>query len=199
MSRMKELIGTLKQGDIVLMPADTIYGLFGLARNQKTVEKIAHLKDRHYDKPFIVLVASWSQLAELGIKVTDQDKKLLRQIWPGPVSLVLPDKKSHFTYLHHNHGLAVRWPKHKFLTTLIKKTGPLVSTSANQADNPPAETVTEARAIFGDKVDLYLSAGCRLKNKPSTLISLENGKIKVLRKGAMPIKKLKQKLNYDFI
>lgn len=199
MSRMKELINTLKQGGIVLMPADTIYGLFGLARNQKTVEKIAHLKDRHYDKPFIVLVADWSQLAELGIKTSNQEKKLLRKIWPGPVSVVLPDKKSHFAYLHHDRGLAVRWPKHKLLTTLIKKTGPLVSTSANKTDNPPAETVTEARAIFGDKVDLYLSAGRRLKTKPSTLISLESGKIKVLRKGAVPIKKLKQKLNYDFI
>lgn len=199
MSRMKELINTLKQGGVVVMPADTIYGLFGLARNQKTVEKIAQLKDRHHDKPFIVLVSSWSQLAELGVKISDQEKKLLRKVWPGPISLVLPDKKSHFSYLHHDRGLAVRWPKHKFLTTLIKKTGPLVSTSANKTDNAPAETITEARAIFGGKVDLYLSAGRRLKTNPSTLISLENDKIEVLRKGAVTIKKLTQKLNYDFI
>lgn len=199
MPRIKELVNTLKKGEVVIMPADTIYGLFGLARNSQTVKKIAKLKGRHFDKPFIVLVASWAQLDELGIKITEREKRFLKNVWPGKVSVVLPDKNSRFEHLHHNRGLAVRWPKHKFLTTLLKKTGPLVSTSTNKADNPPAETITEARVIFGNQIDLYLSAGRRLKNKPSTLISLENGKIKVLRKGALPIKKLKQKLNYDLV
>ena len=54
MPRIKELVNTLKKGEVVIMPADTIYGLFGLARNSQTVKKIAKLKGRHFDKPFIV-------------------------------------------------------------------------------------------------------------------------------------------------
>ncbi|MFA5737017.1 MAG: L-threonylcarbamoyladenylate synthase [Candidatus Paceibacterota bacterium] len=200
MPRIKGLVKILKQKGVILMPADTIYGLFGLVRHKETIHKIAVLKGRESsNQPFIVLIAAWSQLADLGIKINAQEKKILRKIWPGQISVVLHNKNPYLEYLHHNQDLAVRYPKNKFLTTLIKKTGPLISTSANKTGQSPAETITQARAIFGNQVNLYLSAGRRLPNKPSTLISLKNGKIKILRRGIVPIKKLKQKLNYDFI
>lgn len=199
MPRIKDIASQIKKGGVAVMPADTIYGLFGSAFNQEAVKKIAQLKGRAEDKPFIILVASWSHLKQLGINLNKKDKGSLRRIWPGPVSVILPCASKHLNYLHHGQGLAIRWPKNKFLTTLIKKTSPLVSTSANKSGDPPAETAAAAKKIFGDKIELYLPAKRKQKKKPSTLIRLENDKIEVLRLGQTTIKKLKRKLNYDFI
>lgn len=199
MPRIKAVADKLKSGAIVAMPANTIYGLFGSARKPETVKKITALKGRADDKPFIVLIASWSQLSSFGLKLTKKEKSSLRQIWPGPISVIFPGSSQSLEYLHHGQGLALRWPKNKFLTTLIKKTGPLVSTSANRSGDPPAATAPAARKIFGEEIDLYLSASRKQKKKPSTLIEFKDDKIKVHRLGPVTIKKLKQKLNYDFI
>lgn len=199
MPRIKDIASQIKKGGIAAMPADTIYGLFVSAFNQEAVKKIAQFKGRTEDKPFIILVASWPHLKRLGINLNKKEKDSFRRLWPGPISVILSCTGKHLDYLHHGQSLAIRWPKNKFLTTLIKKTGPLVSTSANKSGDPPAETATTAKKIFGDKIELYLPARRKRKKKPSTLIRLENDKIEVLRLGQTTIKKLKQKLNYDFI
>jgi len=200
MPRIKVVADKLKKGEIVAMPADTIYGLFGLAGKEKAVKKIATLKNRDEKKPFIILIAAWSHLRELGIKTDKKMEKTLRQIWPGPISVILPSQGKRFYYLRYKQNLAVRWPRNKFLTALIKKTGPLVSTSANQSGQPPATTAPAAKKIFDDQVGLYLSAKRQKEKKASTLIKLKNNKVEVIRLGQISIKKLRKKLNqYDFI
>ena len=82
--------------------------------------------------------------------------------------------------------LAFRMPDKKDLLELLKKTGPLISTSANPEGKKPALTVEEAKAYFGSNVDFYVDEG-RLESLSSTLIKIENGKIVVLREGAVEI------------
>jgi L-threonylcarbamoyladenylate synthase len=83
--------------------------------------------------------------------------------------------------------LAVRVPDNFELRNLIKKTGPIVSTSANLRGQEPAKTVKEARKYFGDRLDFYVDAG-HLDSQPSTLVKIENNKLKVVRQGAYEIK-----------
>jgi L-threonylcarbamoyladenylate synthase len=68
------------------------------------------------------------------------------------------------------------------LRSLLKKTGPLAAPSANPEGLPPAKTIKEAKKYFRDRVDFYLDAG-RLDSRPSAILSLKNGKIKVRRAG----------------
>jgi len=177
MSEKKEfesLARILKQGRVGVLPTDTLYGLVGRAEDKKAVARIKKLKKRSAGKPFIILISSLKDLAQLGVKLNKETEKFLKAVWPGPVSVVLEKN-------------AFRLPKNKFLQALIKQTGPLVAPSANPEGSPPAETIKQAKEYFGDQVDFYLSAGKKLSGQPSTLIRLAGDKIEILRPGRKKI------------
>jgi L-threonylcarbamoyladenylate synthase len=185
------ILPTLKNGCIGVIPTDTIYGIVGLASSKKTVEKIYRLRRRNPKKPMIILVGSTGDLKSFGIVTTPAIKKILNKVWPGKVSVVLPIKAGRyakkFAYLHRRtKTLAFRLPEVPWLQSFLKKTGPLVAPSANFEGKTPARTVTEAKKYFGDKIDFYINVG-RLTSKPSTLVKITNGKIEILRKGAVKI------------
>ena len=88
-------------------------------------------------------------------------------------------------YCTRHKSLAFRLPKDKFVLQILKETGPLVAPSANPEGLPPAENLKQAREYFGDKVFYYGRGG--LQGAPSTLVSLNDGKVGVLRQGAVKI------------
>ncbi len=136
-----EIAEILKSGGVGVLPTDTMYGIVGSALNKKTVAKIYKLRYRAPHKPLIVLISSFSDLPKLGIKLKPAEQKILKKIWPAPVSIILPCFKKSLEYLHRGtKTLAVRMPKVKFLTGILAKTGPLVAPSANLEGQPPAKT-----------------------------------------------------------
>lgn len=174
----KEIIQILKKGGVGVLPTDTLYGLVGRANDKKVIARIKRIKGRSPGKPFIILISSIKQIEDFGLKLKAQDKQVLDKLWPGPISVALTKK------------LSFRLPKNKLLLDIIKKTGPLVAPSANPEGLAPATTITEAKNYFDDpansgasKVDFYLSAKRKLSGQPSTLISLKNGQINIIRYG----------------
>lgn len=157
----------LKMGGIGIMATDTIYGLVASALDKKAVKRVYRVRGRNPDKPCIILISSIKDLAKFNIKPNKETLKVLSKYWPGKVSIVI-------------EGMAFRLPKKVSLIKFLKQTGPLIAPSANPEGLPPAKTISEARAYFGDAVDFY-SAG-RTNKKPSRLIKIENGKEIVLRK-----------------
>jgi L-threonylcarbamoyladenylate synthase len=180
-----EAAAELRAGRIGVLPTDTVYGVHASALNQAAVERVRILRDRQADKPFIVLIGSADHLSKLGIFPTEAQRHVFEQLWPGPVSVVLAAANDSFEYLHRGSGtLAVRLPQHEEMLRLLKKTGPLISTSANAKGLPPATTCEQAKEGFGDGVDFYVDGG-PLVGAPSTIISLEeNGQATLLRPGA---------------
>lgn len=184
---MSTLAQTLASGNIVVLPTDTLYGICGLARNPKTVERIYAIRERDAKKPFIVLISDFSDLKKFGVVLTPTMRKQLKNMWPGKVSVVLPVKSNKLAYLHRGtKTIAFRWPKKKALERLIADVGPLVAPSANPEGKPPATTIARAKRYFGSRVDHYQSGGT-LTGKPSTLIKFEKSKIVVLREGAVKL------------
>lgn len=181
----KNIIQTINTGKIAVIPTDTIYGLVGSAFSPKVVEKIYNIKARSTQKPLIVLISSLIDLKKFLIVLDPVMEKLLKQIWPGKVSIVLPCPDICFTYLHRSKkSLAFRWPDKPDLVEIIKHTGPLVAPSANLEGFSPATNLQQARQYFGSQVDLYVDGG-QLKSEASTLIEIGNNKkIKILRPGA---------------
>jgi L-threonylcarbamoyladenylate synthase len=176
----------LKEGDIGVIPTDTIYGVVGSALNKKTVEKIYRLRKRGLQRPMIVLISSQSELKGFGIKLNAGQKKILKKFWPGKVSIILNCPSAKFSYLHRNtKTLAFRVPAKKEILELLKITGPLVAPSANWENYPPSTTIVNARKYFGDKV-FYLDRG-RIKSEPSSLIRIDGNKIERLRGRAKPL------------
>jgi len=179
----------LSQGGVGIIPTDTIYGIVGSALRKRTVERIYKLRKRNPKKPVIVLIGSIDDLKLFDMRISPKDKNVLKKLWPGKVSVILPCPNKKFSYLHRGmKTIAFRLPKKKSLIALLKKTGPLVAPSANWEGKLPAKTITEAKKYFGDRADFYVNAG-RKVSKPSTLVAITNGQLIVLREGAVKIKR----------
>lgn len=180
---MEKIVRKLLAERVGVLPTDTLYGIVGSALSKKAVERIYKLKKRNSRKPLIILIASLKDLNLFGARIDTAHKNILDQVWPGKVSVILPLSSQKFHYLHRGgKTLAFRMPAKNSLIELLKKTGPLVAPSANPEGLPPAATIREVKKYFGDEIDFYLSAGRRLSGKPSALIAIENGKIKIYRK-----------------
>ena len=176
----------LRAGAVGVLPTDTVYGIVGSALRKDAVEKIYRLRRRDLRKPMIILIASARELARFGIAPAAAQREVLRRVWPGKVSVVLPCLGRKFGYLHRGtRSLAFRVPDAAWLRRLLAATGPLVAPSANFEGGPPAKTVSAARRYFKDRVAFYGDVG-RLDSRPSTLISITPaGRITVLREGAV--------------
>ena len=192
----KIIASILMSGGVGVFPTDTIYGVVGNALNKKTVERIYKLRKRDLKKPMIILVSSFNDLKDFGIKINSKQKNVLKKLWPGKISIVFECPLKKFAYLHRGtKTLALRlpaseagFPKDNNLIKILKKVGPLVATSANIAGQEPAKTFAEAKKYFGEKVDFYVDKG-KLKSTHSTLVKLdEKGKIEILRQGAVRVK-----------
>src|SRR3989344_1491560 len=184
----QKAVGPIKKGEIAVIPTDTIYGIVASARNRLAVNKFYRVRCRESKKPCIILCSSVADLKSFGVKIDFEIKKLLSQIWPNPVSVILPCPNKSFSYLHRGtKTLAIRIPKSPKLREFLKKTGPIIAPSANPEGKPPAKNVGEARGYFGGQVGIYVNG--RVLNKPSTIISLVDGKVRVIRQGGFEVSK----------
>lgn len=179
-----QLASLINEGKIGVLPSDTVYGVVAKASDKEAVGRLYALKKRE-NKPGTIVAASIEQLEELGIK--RRYLTAVEQYWPNPISVVIP---SGFNLGYLDLGkmsLAMRIPNDKKFVSLLKKTGPLVTSSANTPGDPPAETVEAAKKYFGDKVDFYVDGGKISNEHASTVIRIIDDAIEVLREGALKI------------
>lgn len=170
-----------KQGEIAIIPTDTVYGVVARAIDPQAVARLYHLKRRE-GKPGTLVAASVNQLVDMGIE--RHHLAAAEELWPGAVSVITPCDQNLF-YLHQGvNSLAIRIPDDSRLLELLRQTGPLLTSSANQPGEPPATTIAEAKAYFGDLVDWYEDGGF-VHQEPSTVIKIVDGVIEVVRHGAV--------------
>jgi len=188
-SEKKNIVEIIKEGGVGIFPTDTLYGLVGSALSEKAVERIYKLKNRSEAKPFIILISEIKHLKLFGVEVGKKEKSILKKYWPGQISIILdcPSLSKEMSYLRpFNNTLAFRCPSPKEIQSLLKQTGPLVAPSANPEDLPPAESIEQARAYFGEAVDFYVGDG-QLSGEPSTIIKIGENGFEIIRQGATKI------------
>lgn len=180
-----EVVRLLKQGSVGLLPTDTIYGLSCRALDHQAVKRVHRLKNRRAHKPFIVLISDIKMLNLLSISAKQANP--VKEYWPGALSVIFEAKETPDWLQLGSKTLAVRQPDYPQLLELIDKVGPIISTSANLENESPADSLEQAQKIFGDELDFYVDAG-NLAGLPSSLASLSESKLKLLRQGAVRIK-----------
>lgn len=181
------IINKLKQSLIGILPTDTIYGIHCLALNKSLVEKVYQIKQREINKPFVILISDIKQLLVFNITLTDRQKQFCSKYWPGRISMVFNCDNSQFEYLHRGQKkLAFRIPDNRLLQSIVSKTGPLISTSANLSGNPVEDNIIKIEKELGSKVGFYVDGGV-LDNLPSTVVDLTEKEVKILREGAVKI------------
>ena len=166
---LDELAGILRGGGVALLPTDTIYGLHAVATDERAIARIAAIKGRPDDKPFVVIAASIDQLRALGATIPDP----LGKIWPAPLTAILASGET---------TIAARIPDLGWLRALLDRTGPLVSTSANRSGEP---SVSSPQALANDlqnDLDALLDQGPR-EAKPSTIVDFTGDEPRFIREG----------------
>ena len=180
----QDAIELILQGNVGVLPVDTVYGLVGRAADEQAVAKLYALKQREH-KPGTVIAASVEQLAELG--VPKRYLSAVKHLWPNPLSVEIP-LGDRLTYLHQDTGRqAYRVVADERVRAILEQTGPLVTSSANQPGEPGSVTVQQAIDYFGDQVDFYVDGGDMSDSLPSTIIRIVDDAIEVVRQGAVKI------------
>ena len=177
----EEIVEMLQEGNVGVLPTDTLYGLVGSALNPEAVERIYTLKERDASKPLIVLISNIDELERFGVIISEELKEQLSAYWPGKNSIILPTVDEEFEYIHRGKDMiAFRLPDNDELLALLQKTGPLVAPSVNPEGMPPAKSVAEAQKYFGSDIAFYIDGGV-LEGPASTLLRYDDGKMVVIR------------------
>lgn len=174
----EDLVSVLQTGGVAVLRTDTLYGLVCQADNEQAVDRIYKLKRRDEAKSPIVLIADQSQLYT---PPTASMQPALDMMWPGPYSIIMPAPDAPRWIIRDNQSVAFRVPAHDDLRYLLRLTGPLIAPSANFEGDPPALTIEQAIAYFGDTVDIYADGGEVTDTKPSTLLRFADNRFEKLR------------------
>jgi L-threonylcarbamoyladenylate synthase len=182
-AQIDEIASELEAGKVILLPTDTIYGLHALATSEAAVERIVAVKGRAETKPFIVLASSVDQLTDLGVAAAPDLLEALADIWPAPLTVILP-LRSPIPASREASTLAVRIPALDWLRTLVARTGPLVSTSANRSGDPAvAHPFLLARELqIG--IDGIADAG-KLDGEASAILDLTSDEPRFIRESEL--------------
>ena len=174
----------LSSGDVVALLTETVYGLAARADNTKAVAKIYKIKNRRKNNPLTICVSSIKQ-AQMIAEISPLAHKLMRGFWPGPLTLVLPLKAGAPICATASAGLGTIGLRIPDADWVQHFDAPLVLPSANTSGQTSPRTAQEVAADLGDKIPLIIDGGpCKL-GVDSTVISIESGKAKLLRAGAV--------------
>lgn len=185
----------LKNGEIIGMPTETVYGLACSALDENAISKVFRVKGRPQDNPLIIHVASFKQMLPLVKNVPTITQILADKFWGGPLTIIF-DKSNLVPYMA-TAGLetvAIRIPSHKVTLDLINKTGvPIAAPSANTSGKP---SPTSAMHVYNDlngKIPVILDGGECEYGLESTVIKIDDDThITLLRPGAVTVEMLRE-------
>lgn len=187
---------TLKQGDLIGFPTDTVYAAGAMASNAAGVARLYAIKQRSLSKPITILVSSFEQLQSVTQSIDPLAQKLIEKFWPGALTLILPRHQDQPTILGAGgNTVAVRMPGHVMTLALLREVGaPIAATSANLSGKFSPLDAQEALLHLDGKVKFILDGGPCPAGIDSTVVDMSGGAIKVLRETAISARAIRQAL-----
>lgn len=188
-----EAARALRDGAIVALPTDTVYGIAVAASIADGIERLFAAKQRPPDRAVALLLADVDQADELG-QVGPAGRALADALWPGGLTLVIPRRGDRPLPVALTSGsgpepatIGVRVPAHDAPRALARALGPLPTTSANRSGEPEARDADAIAAALGSAVALILDAGPAHGGPPSTVVDVSSSVPRILRRGAIPV------------
>ena len=184
-NELSEAAAMIRNGGIVVMPTETVYGLAANAFDAEAIQKVFAAKGRQADNPLIVHIANNSDWEKLVEEIPPKARQLADRFWPGPLTIIL--KKKPIVPDIVSGGLdtvAVRMPKNKIAFRFIRECGcPLAAPSANLSGCPSPTKLSHVMKDMNGRVDGIIEGGDCMVGLESTVISLVGDKPIILRPG----------------
>ena len=181
-------IEVLRDGGIVALPTDTVYGIGVALDTPGGIERLFQVKARPPDKGIVLLIDDVAQARLLGVMRPDAEA-LAAACWPGGLTLVVPQRPGVTLPEILTAGsptIGLRVPDHATPRALAAAVGPLPTTSANVSGLPEARNAGEILAQLGDAIELILDGGPAGGGPPSTVVDCTGEIPVVVREGATP-------------
>ena len=182
---MDKIEKTLAAGGAVVLPTETVYGLFAQALNEEAVERVYELKRRPRDKALNLNVASLEEIYAFSKNQPTYLDQLYQAFLPGPLTIILQANDQVPTWI--NSGMdtvGFRIPKHSVTLDLIRKYGPLIGPSANLSGKASGTSFQQIMMDFQEQVS-GVEDDAALTGQDSTILDLSGEKAHILRQGAI--------------
>lgn len=182
---MDKLRTILESGGAVVLPTETVYGLFAQALNEEAVNRVYQLKQRPRDKAMNLNVSNLNDIYFFSQNPPHYLEKLYNRFMPGPLTIILRANDNVPFWV--NSGLdtvGFRLPKHKKTLRLIAETGPLIGPSANVSGQESGKEFTKLLSQFSEKLE-GIADDKALTGIDSTILDLSGPKARILRQGSI--------------
>lgn len=192
-------VETVREGRLIVLPTDTVYGIGADAFTPEAVEALQEAKGRGRETPPPVLIGDQAVVLALALDVPEYVERLTEEFWPGPLTLIVNAQSTLSWDLGETRGtVALRMPDDEVALDLLRRTGPLAVSSANRHGKPPATTVLDAATQLGDRVDVYLDGGPSRGGEASTIIDTTVEPAEIVRLGALSQEQIEAKVGPIF-
>lgn len=193
----EEAVRLLKEGKVVAVPTETVYGLAASLSQPAAIDRIFALKKRPLSNPLIIHLSKVEQLSPFVTHIPKEVREMAAAFWPGPMTLVLPIAL--FTIPNRVcAGLptaAFRIPGHPMTLSLMDRSGPLVMPSANLSGRPSATCSAHVEEDFGNDFPVLDGGPCS-HGLESTILHRSNDRWQIVRLGALPAAAFSEVLGY---
>ena len=181
---IKQAVNILKNGNVIIYPTDTIYGLGCDIFNKKAIETIYQIKKRERRKPMSIICSDLKQVSEYA-KISNLAYGIMKKVLPGPYTFVLKaSPNTPKSFISKNKTVGIRIPDSQICLELVKALGnPIITTSVNISSQEPYNEPPDIIKNADPKVALFIDAGS-LANEPSSVIDLsDENNPQILREG----------------
>ncbi len=184
-TEIEKAVQTLRAGDLVVFPTETVYGLGANASNPAAVRKIFEVKGRPADHPVIVHLDNPRYLHRWVSDVPAAAERLADMFWPGPLTLILPKADNvNEIVTGGQDSIGIRIPSHPMAQQLLTAFGGgIAAPSANRYGRLSPTKPEHVRDELGDAVHVLLDGGDSPIGLESTIVSCLNNEVRLLRPG----------------
>jgi L-threonylcarbamoyladenylate synthase len=187
-SATRDAIAALREGETVVLPFDTVYGVAADAFSDTATRKMYDVKGRVYTQPTAIVAASVDALIEALPELKGKAESLIRELLPAPYTLILPNPARRFRWLtgDNQDGIGVRIPELPSPTDeVVAAVGVVVATSANHPGEPDPSTLAEVPDDIRARAGAVIDRG-PVPGTPSTIIDVTGPEPRVVRRGLAP-------------
>ncbi|CEN27946.1 MAG: threonylcarbamoyl-AMP synthase [Lactococcus sp.] len=192
-------VALLQAGQLVALPTETVYGLFGLALDDTVVEKVYQVKNRQHDHALNLNISSFEQMKYFSQNQPKYLEKLYNKFMPGSLTVILEANKRVPSLV--NYGMPTvgfRMPDNQTTLEILRQTGPMVGPSANLTGNPSPKTAQDVLSDLSGQIAAVLKADESISGIDSTIVDLTGELPTILRQGALTLSEIYEVIKDDF-
>jgi L-threonylcarbamoyladenylate synthase len=182
---IQRAMAVFQAGGLVAFPTDTVYGVAAPAFSREGIDRLYEAKGRENTKAISVLIGGPDQLEVIATNLPESASRLAQHFWPGGLTLVVSRRPELPDNLSPLPTIGVRMPDHAFAIALLKRCGPLATTSANLSGKPDPQNAQDVLEQLDGRIELVLDGGAAPGGIPSTVVDCTLPEPAILRQGAI--------------